>query len=68
MRPNTPFVLAVSNANLKPGGRLVEEAEIERRKAFAAAHRSDEDRQIYIIAYGHVWSVTAKAKGKATCS
>ena len=49
----------------------MEEAVIERRKAFAAAHRSDEDRQAYISASGRVSSVIAKAKAEAwqtTCS
>ena len=43
MRPNLSFLSAASNANLKPGD--LEEAVSERRKAFAAVHRSDEDRQ-----------------------
>ena len=30
---------------------VVEEAVSEKRKAFAAAHRSDEDRQAYISAF-----------------
>ena len=40
----------------------VEEAVSERRKAFAAAHRSDEDRQAYISASRRASSVIAKAK------
>ena len=40
----------------------VEEAISERRKAFAAAHRSDEDRQAYITASRRASSVIAKAK------
>ena len=48
------------------------ESEIsERRKAFAAAHRSDEDRQAYISASRRASSVIAKAKTVAwqtTCS
>ena len=43
----------------------------ERRKAFAAAHRSDEDRQAYISASRRASSVIAKAKIEArqtTCS
>ena len=43
----------------------------ERRKAFATAHRSDEDRQAYISASRRASSVIAKAKTKAwqtTCS
>ena len=49
----------------------VEEAVGERRKAFAAAHRSDEDRQAYISASPRASSVIAKAKAEAwqtTCS
>ena len=49
----------------------VEEAVSERRKAFAAAHRSDEDRQAYISASRRASSVIAKAKaeaGQTTCS
>ena len=49
----------------------VEEAVGERRKAFAAAHRSDEDRQAYISASRRTLSVIAKAKTEAwqtTCS
>ena len=40
----------------------VEEAVSERRKAFAAAHRSDGDRQAYISASRRALSVIAKAK------
>ena len=42
----------------------------ERRKAFAAAHRRDEDRQAYLSASRHA-SVISKAKAEAwqtTCS
>ena len=49
----------------------VEEAVSERRKAFAAARRSDEDRQAYISAFRRASSVIAKAKAEAwqtTCS
>ena len=49
----------------------VEEAVSEKRKAFAAAHRSDEDRQAYISASRRASSVIAKAKTEAwqtTCS
>ena len=49
----------------------VEEAVSERRKAFAAAYRSDEDRQVYISASRRLSSVIAKAKAEAwqtTCS
>ena len=40
----------------------MEEAVSEKRKAFAAAHRSDEDRQAYISASRRALSVIAKAK------
>ena len=43
----------------------------ERRKAFAAAHRSDEDRQAYISASRRALSVMVKAEAEArqtTCS
>ena len=49
----------------------VEEAVSERRKAFATAHRSDEDRQANISASRRALSVIAKAKTEAwqtTCS
>ena len=49
----------------------MEEEVSERRKAFAAAHRSDEDRQAYISASRRASSVIAKAKAEAwqtTCS
>ena len=47
----------------------VEGAVSERRKAFAAAHRSDEDRQAYISASRRASFVIAKAKAwQATCS
>ena len=49
----------------------VESAVSERRKAFAAAHRSNEDRQAYISASRRASSVIAKAKTEAwqtTCS
>ena len=49
----------------------VEEAVNERRKTFAAAHRSDGDRQAYISASRRALSVIAKAKAEAwqtTCS
>ena len=47
------------------------EAVSERRKAFAAAHRSDSDRQVYISASRQSSSVIAKDKAEAwqeTCS
>ena len=49
----------------------MEEAVSERRKAFGAAHRSDEDRQAYISASRGASSVIVKAKAEAwqtTCS
>ena len=47
----------------------VESAVSERRKAFAAAHRSDEDRQAYIFASRRASSVIAKAEAwQTTCS
>ena len=49
----------------------VEGADSKRRKAFAAAHRSDADRQTYISASRRASSVIAKAKVEAwqtTCS
>ena len=49
----------------------VEEAVSERRQAFDAAHRSDEDRLAYISASRSASSVIAKAKAEAwqtTCS
>ena len=46
-----------------------EDAVSERRKAFAAAHRSDEDRQAYICASRRASSVIAKAEAwQTTCS
>ena len=47
----------------------VEEAVGERRKAFATAHRSDEDRQAYISASRRGSSVIAKAEAwQTTCT
>ena len=49
----------------------VEQAVSERRRAFATAHRSDEDRQTYISASPRASSVIAKAKAEAwqtTCT
>ena len=43
----------------------MEVAVSERRKAFVAAHRSDEDRQAYISASRRASSVIAKAKAEA---
>ena len=47
----------------------MKEAVSERRKAFAAAHRNDEDRQAYISASRRASSVIAKAEAwQTTCS
>ena len=47
----------------------VEGAVTERRKAFAAAHRSDENRQAYMSAFRRALSVIAKADAwQTTCS
>ena len=47
----------------------MEEAVGERRKAFATAHRSDEDRQAYISASRRASSVIAKAEAwQTTCT
>ena len=47
----------------------VEEAVSERRKSFAAAHRSDEDRQAYISASRRASLIIAKAEAwQTTCS
>ena len=43
----------------------IEGAVSERRKAFASAHRSDEDRQAYIFIFQRVSSVIAKAEAEA---
>ena len=43
----------------------VEEAFSERRNGFAAAHRSDEDRQAYISASRRASSAIAKAKAES---
>ena len=47
----------------------MESAVTERRKAFAAAHRNDEDHQAYISASRRVSSVIAKAEAwQTTCT
>ena len=47
----------------------VEQAISERRRAFATAHRSDEDRQAYISASRRASSVIAKAEAwQTTCT
>ena len=43
----------------------VEETVSERRKAYAAAHRSDKNCQAYTFASQHASSVIAKAKAEA---
>ena len=43
----------------------MEEAVSERRKPFTAAHRSDEDHQVYISASRRASSVISKAKAEA---
>ena len=68
MWPNLSFLSAASNAWWSAE---VEQAVSERRKAFVAAHRSDEDRQAYISASQHASSVIAKATAETwqtTCS
>ena len=68
------FSIAFGRIKRPPKARWSAEAEgavSERRKAFAAAHRSDEDRQAYIFASRRASSVIAKAKAEAwqtTCS
>ena len=71
MRPNFLLLSATLNANLK--STEVEKAFSQRRKAFAAAHRSDEDCQAYISASQRASSTIAKAKAETkawltTCS
>ena len=52
MRPNFPFLSAASNINLNPGGPLKWMKRLMKDiKAFAAAHRSDEDCQACISAF-----------------
>ena len=77
----TPLTLNAAKSSI-PFGRIkrppkawwsteVEQAVSERHKAFAAAYRSDEDRQAYISAARRASSVIAKAKTEAwqtTCS
>ena len=49
----------------------LEEAVSNRCKAFASAHRSNEDREAYISAFRHASSVIIKTKSEAwqaTCS
>ena len=77
----TSLALNAANSSI-PFGRIkrpskawwsaeVKSAVSKRRKAFAAAHRSDEDRQAYISASRCASSVIVKAKAEAwqtTCS
>ena len=66
LSPNLPFLLAASNTILKPGGPLKwKKRLVKDNKAFAAAHRSDEDRQAYISASRHASSDIAKANAEA---
>ena len=65
MQPN--FSIRFGRIKRQPQARWsseVEEAVSESRKAFVAAHRSDEDRQAYISASRHASSVIAKAKAE----
>ena len=69
MRPNLPFFCRIKRH--PKASAEVEEADSERRKAFAATHKSDEDCQAYISASRRALSVIAKAKAEAwqtTCS
>ena len=72
MRPNLPFLFGRINRPHKAWWCAeIESLVSERCKAFAAAHRSDEDRQAYIAASRRASSVIAKAKAEAwqtTCS
>ena len=72
MRRNLPFLLAAIKRPPKAWWYTEgEDAISERRKAFAAAHRSDEDRQAYIFVFRCASSVIAKATAEAwqaTCS
>ena len=43
----------------------MEEAVSERHKTFAAAHRSDDDRQVYISASRHALFIIVSAKAEA---
>ena len=56
---------SVPFGGVKRQPQAVEEVESERRKAFDTAHGSDEDRQAYICASGHVSFVIAKAEAEA---
>ena len=65
MPPNLPFFSAVTNAIFKPGGPLKSKKAVsKRRKVFAAAYSSDEDRQAYISASRCASSVIVKAKAE----
>ena len=66
MRPNLPFLSAAIQRHPKAWWSAKEEGVVsERRKAFAVAHRNDEDRQTYISASRRTSSVIAKAKAEA---
>ena len=76
----TPLILNAAKSSI-PFGRIklqpkawwfaeIKEAVSERSKAFAVAHKSDQDRQAYISSSRHASSVIAKAKAEvwqATC-
>ena len=69
MLPLLPFLSAASTVLLKPGGLL--NAVAKRRKAFAKAHCSEEDRQHYIATSRYTSTVINKVKAKSwqnTCS
>ena len=59
------FFIPFSHAKCQPQvwwSPQMEEAVSKRRNAFAAAHRTDDDRQAYISAFRYVLSVITKAK------
>ena len=61
------FSISFGRIKRQPQARLspeMEEAVSKTPKAFAAAHKSDKDRLVYICASGHASSVIAKAKAK----
>ena len=65
MRPIFCFFLRVKRQPQAWWSSEVEGAVSVRRKAFAAAHRIDEDRQVYISAFRHASSVITKSKAEA---
>ena len=71
MRSNSPFFFGCIKRPKAWWSAEIESAVSERRKAFVAAHRSDEDPQAYISASRRDSSVIAKARAEAwqtTCS